>query len=63
MLATATSLTVNPMFLRHDLMIELGRLEMAIEDMRHQPANDHSNLAPLETKLARISEALVRLPA
>jgi hypothetical protein len=64
MLATAAALSVNPLFLRHDLMIELGRLEMAIEDVRgHAPANDQHSLAPLETKLARINEALDRLSA
>ena len=64
MLATAAALTINPLFLRHDLMIELGRLEMAIEDVRsHHSANDHQTLTPLETKLARISEALTRLSA
>jgi hypothetical protein len=64
MLATAAALTINPLFLRHDLMIELGRLEMAIEDVRsHHSANDHQTLTPLETKLARINEALTRLSA
>jgi hypothetical protein len=64
MLATVAALTVNPLFLRHDLMIELGRLEMAIEDVRgHASANDQHSLAPLETKLARINEALDRLSA
>lgn len=64
MLATAAALTVNPLFLRHDLMIELGRLEMAIEDVRsHSSANDQHALNPLETKLARINEALSRLSA
>ena len=62
MLATATSLTVNPMFLRHDLMIELGRLEMAIEDVRsHDSANDHDRLVPLESRMQTISQALNRL--
>jgi hypothetical protein len=44
-------------------MIEVGRLEMAIEDVRsHTSANDQT-LNPLETKLARINEALSRLSA
>ena len=60
MLATAAALTVNPLFLRHDLMIELGRLEMAIEDVRSHSANERE-LMPLETKLARVTEALTRL--
>lgn len=63
MLATAAAMTVNPLFLRHDLMIEMGLIEMAIEDARHQaPANDHS-IDPLQSKLARINEALSRLSA
>jgi hypothetical protein len=63
MLAAATVLTLNPLFLRHDLMIELGRVEMAIEDVRqHAPANEQE-LNPLETKLARINAALSRLSA
>jgi len=62
MLATAAALTVNPLFLRHDLMIELGRLEMAIEDVRSHSANDqHQDVSPLEAKLARVAEALTRL--
>ena len=64
MLATAASLTLNSLFLRHDLMIEMGRLEMAIDHARaHEAANDQQALAPLESKLARINEALSRLSA
>ena len=61
MLATAIALTVNPLFLRHDLMIELGRLEMAIEDVRGHSANEQQELTPLQAKLARVTEALNRL--
>ena len=64
MFANASSLTVNPMFLRHDLLIELGRLEIAIEDARgHAPANDHEALASLETRRAAVSATLSRLTA
>jgi hypothetical protein len=64
MLANAATLTLNPLFLRHDLMIEMGRLEMAIDYARsHDAANDQRALAPLETKLARINEALNRIVA
>lgn len=54
---------MNPMFLRHDLMIELGRLEMAMEDAcsRHG-ANDSNAMESLQTKHARIADALNRLP-
>ena len=63
--ADASIMNVNPLFLRHDLMIEMGRLEMAIEDIRqHKPANEAPVLmSPLESRLARINEALTRLRA
>lgn len=52
----------NPLFLRHDLMIELGRLEMAIDGVRAQgTAND--TLDRLESRHAKINEALNKLPA
>ncbi len=64
MLANVTSLTVNPMFLRHDLLIELGRLETAIESMRGQsPANDAGRLTILESRRSTISHTLQRLSA
>ncbi|MGH8173965.1 MAG: hypothetical protein ACREPX_12555 [Rhodanobacteraceae bacterium] len=65
-MSNVASMSINPLFLRHDLMIELGRLEMAIDDVRTtQPAaNDRHNLVnELETKCARINEALSKLPA
>ena len=62
MFADVTSVTVNPMFLRHDLMIELGRLETAIDSMRdHVSAN--SDLAVLKSRRETLSETLQRLSA
>jgi len=60
----AAALTLNPLFLRHDLMIELGRLEMALQDVRTTvSANDQEPVVnQLETRRARVSEALSRLP-
>ena len=64
MLAAIDTLSLNPLFLRHDLLIELGRLEMAIEDARaHPSANDQSSLTPLRQRLERVNEALHRLSA
>lgn len=64
MAASPSTLSLNPLFLRHDLLIELGRLEMAIENAKlHPSANDHDIIAPLENKKARINEALTRLHA
>jgi hypothetical protein len=56
------SMSINPLFLRHDLMIELGRLEMAIDHARTD-AQPQDMLGQLETRFAKINEALSRLPA
>ncbi len=56
------AISLNPLFLRHDLMIELGRLEMAIDDARsHSSAGEA--IHQLETRCAKINEALSKLPA
>ncbi|MFI4969604.1 MAG: hypothetical protein ACHP7D_05320 [Lysobacterales bacterium] len=61
-MSNIATMSVNPLFLRHDLMIELGRLEMAIDCARSQsPANDA--VPQLESRCARINEALSQLPA
>lgn len=62
---TSSTMSLNPLFLRHDLMIELGRLEMAMQDMRGTTAAEQatSQLQQLEGRRARINEALSRLPA
>lgn len=59
---TAATLKMNPLFLRHDLMIELGRLDMTIDSLRNREAANDS-LDRLESRHAKISEALSRLPA
>lgn len=65
MMPNSASMNLNPLFLRHDLMIELGRLEMAMQDMRLGSALNEgaTQLQQLETRRARINEALSRLPA
>ena len=63
MIANVTSLSVNPMFLRHDLLIELGRLEAAMRDIRGYAANDHEDLSTLEQRFASVTQTLVRLSA
>jgi hypothetical protein len=56
------SMSINPLFLRHDLMIELGRLEMAMDSARCEPQREDA-IGQLETRFAKINEALSRLPA
>ena len=61
MLESATSMTVDPMFLRHDLLIELGRLELAIQNVSdHQPAND---LGDLQQRCTTIRQTLNQIYA
>lgn len=60
-MSNIATMSINPLFLRHDLMIELGRLEMAIEGARSEATE--SSLDQLETRFAKINEALSRLPA
>ncbi|MGA7296841.1 MAG: hypothetical protein WBW92_04985 [Rhodanobacteraceae bacterium] len=59
------SLQVNPLFVRHDLMIEMARLEMEIEDVReHQPEQtDNSNIISLKKRLEKVAHVLSRIPA
>ncbi|WP_440224045.1 hypothetical protein ACQQ2N_02235 [Dokdonella sp. MW10] len=63
MITNAASMSLNPLFLRHDLMIELGRLEMAMEDIRVATPASNDQIVQLESRRARINEALSRLPA
>ena len=56
--------TNDQIFLRHDLMVELGRLEMAIEEVcNHHGANGHDqgSLESLQAKHAQIATALSKL--
>ena len=62
MFADITCVTVNPMFLRHDLMIELGRLETAIDSMRGQ-VSANGDLAILQSRRETLSETLHRSAA
>jgi hypothetical protein len=63
MFANVTSLTVDPMFLRLDLLIELGRLDIAIGDIRSNvAANDREDLLVLESAQSTIRKTLGRIP-
>ncbi|HVF35477.1 MAG TPA: hypothetical protein VND91_09170 [Candidatus Saccharimonadia bacterium] len=55
--------TSNIEFLRHDLLIELSRTEMALENLGSRPAANQPELAQtLEQRKAKIAEALAKLP-
>lgn len=61
-MSNVASMSFKPFFLRHDLMIELGRLEMAIDSARTQPAANDT-VGQLESRFAKINDALNKLPA
>ena len=66
-MATAAQ-SFNPLFMRHDLMIELGRVEMVLDVLRQQADQDDQDdqvrhIPELEARKQRLSDALTRLQA
>ena len=62
-MTVAAKLEVNPLFVRHDLMIEMARLEMEIEDIRgRESAQAAADVTPLQQRLQKISHVLSRVP-
>ena len=54
--------TSNIECLRHDLMIELSRTQMALENIASRVAANSPELESLSQRMAKISEALAKLP-
>ena len=55
---------LQPVFQHHDLLIELGRVEMAMEHLDARSENERQTLRPrLLTRMSRLRDALERLPA
>ena len=55
---------LQPVYQHHDLLIELGRVEMAMEHLDARSENERQTLRPrLLTRLSRLRDALERLPA
>jgi len=59
------TMQINPLFMRVDLLIEVSKLELAIADIRGQKAANEAEplVAPLASRIARLTEALGRLTA
>lgn len=54
----------TPLFQRYELMVELGRLEMVLDNVRSGGSDvQDDTLNALQSRCARIQEALSRLPA
>jgi hypothetical protein len=62
--AMAGMMGIDAIHLRHDLMIEIARVEMALDELRErQQASRPDVLGALEKRRATLSEALARLAA
>lgn len=63
--AHTQAIELNPLFVRHDLMIEMARLEMEIETAREHPSENSSqeNVVSLEQRLEKVAHVLSRIPA
>jgi hypothetical protein len=53
-----------PVYLRHDLMIEIGRLEMAMDHLEERDQSQQQQLRPrLESRMSHLLSELDHLPA
>ncbi|GGA49479.1 hypothetical protein [Dyella nitratireducens] len=52
-----------PVYLRHDLMVEIGRLEMAMEHLVERDMTQQEQLRPrLESRMNHLQSELEHLP-
>jgi hypothetical protein len=59
-----TSNEFAPVYLRHDLMIEIGRLEMAMDHLvEREPAQQQQLRPRLESRMTHLLDELDHLPA
>ncbi len=57
-------LNLETLYPHHDLLVELGKVEMAMERLGERAAHDRGVLQPvLESRLTRLREELVHLAA
>lgn len=57
------TIQVNPLFMRHDLMIEMARLEMKLESVLEADPDDRTTAAALQQRIDRVAHILGRLAA
>lgn len=62
---TAIGLDFNLIHQRHDLMVEMGTLELALEAVRERKSEDErAKLIPqIQARMNRLNETLAHLPA
>ncbi|WP_049620704.1 hypothetical protein [Frateuria defendens] len=58
-----SSLDFSPEYPRHDLLIEIGRVELAMERLAGRGERERRSMQPqLESRLRHLCEALAHLP-
>lgn len=64
MAAMTSVFPTDPVHLRHDLLIEIGRIDMALDEVRTRAQSGQPELvSSLEKRRAALNDALVRLTA
>jgi hypothetical protein len=54
----------EPLYAHHDLLIEIGRVELAIQELQQRTGEESSTLLPrLASRISHLREALGQLPA
>jgi hypothetical protein len=54
----------TPVYVRHDLMVEIGRLEMAMEHLVERDSTQQQHLRPrLQSRMSHLLSELDHLPA
>jgi hypothetical protein len=54
----------EPVYAHHDLLIEIGRVELAMENIEERAGEERSSLLPrLVSRMNNLREALDHLPA
>jgi hypothetical protein len=62
MSAMPVTFLTDPAFLRHDLMVEIARIDMALDEVRtRDAANQPEMIQSLEKRRATLNDALTRL--
>ncbi|TAL74925.1 MAG: hypothetical protein EPN56_14450 [Rhodanobacter sp.] len=60
----STNVDFTKFFPHHDLLIEIGRIEMAMENLKVRADDERATLQPrLESRMVRLRTALKGLPA
>lgn len=59
-----TAFELEPVYKRHDLLVELGKLEMAMEHLHERELSQQESVRPrLEQRMVRVRQEISQLAA